>query len=149
MIINKTGDLLKSDCQLIAHQVNVYGVMGGGIARQIAELYPGCEQKYHEYCNKHDFSFDRLQCKVYYHDNGNIIIANIFSQMEAPKNGTLTDYEALKIGLKLTKQFAKKFNLTIGIPHGIGCGIAGGDWNIVHNILKEVYTYYDITVYRL
>ena len=31
------GDLLKSGCDIICHQVNEYGVMGAGIAKQIKE----------------------------------------------------------------------------------------------------------------
>ena len=51
MIINKTGDLLKSDCDIIVHQVNVNGIMGGGIARQIAEQNPILLQDYEYHCN--------------------------------------------------------------------------------------------------
>lgn len=36
MITNKNGDLLKSeDCIVIVHQVNILGIQGGGIAKQI------------------------------------------------------------------------------------------------------------------
>jgi hypothetical protein len=34
------GDLLKSDCQYIAHGVNCQGVMNSGIAKQIRDKYP-------------------------------------------------------------------------------------------------------------
>ena len=39
------GDLLKSGCDIICHQVNEYGVMGAGIAKQIKEKYPKALEK--------------------------------------------------------------------------------------------------------
>ena len=46
MISYHNGDLLKSGCDIICHQVNLQGVMGGGIARQIANKYPDVEKSY-------------------------------------------------------------------------------------------------------
>lgn len=38
MITHHNGDLLKSGCDIICHQVNLQGIMGGGLAKQIAAL---------------------------------------------------------------------------------------------------------------
>ena len=27
----------------------------------------------------------------------------------------------------------------MGIPYGLGCGLAGGDWNVVYNIINDVF----------
>lgn len=70
---------------------------------------------------------------------------NIFSQ----KENFDTDYEAMKIALEEIKQYAKDFKLSICMPYGIGCGIANGDWNIVYKIIEEVFSDYDVTLYRL
>lgn len=34
------GNLLESDCDIICHQTNTLGIMGGGIALQIKNKYP-------------------------------------------------------------------------------------------------------------
>ena len=39
--------------------------------------------------------------------------------------------------------------LSVAIPYGIGCGIANGDWNKVYKIIEEVFSDYDVTLYRL
>lgn len=70
---------------------------------------------------------------------------NMFSQ----KENFDTDYEAMKIALEEIKQYAKDFKLSICMPYGIGCGIANGDWNIVYKIIEEVFSDYDVTLYRL
>ena len=40
------GDLLTCDANILAHQVNCMGVMGGGIAKQVKEKYPVAFDKY-------------------------------------------------------------------------------------------------------
>lgn len=32
---------------------------------------------------------------------------------------------------------------TLGVPHGIGCGLAGGDWNLVYGILDRIFGHDD------
>ena len=46
MISYHEGDLLKSNCDVICHQVNLQGVMGGGLALQIARKFPQVEHEY-------------------------------------------------------------------------------------------------------
>lgn len=40
------GDALNTDCDILCHQVNLQGVMGGGIAKQIAQRFPNVESEY-------------------------------------------------------------------------------------------------------
>lgn len=70
---------------------------------------------------------------------------NMFSQ----KENFDTDYEAMKVALEEIKKYAKEFKLSIAIPYKIGCGIANGDWNKVYKIIEEVFSDYEITLYRL
>ena len=46
-IIN--GDLLKSSCIYIAHQVNCMGKMNSGVAKQIRETYPTVFKEYQDF----------------------------------------------------------------------------------------------------
>jgi len=60
-----------------------------------------------------------------------------------------TDYEEMKKALKYIKLWASNNNLTIAMPYKIGCGIANGDWNKVYKIIEEIFSDYDIVLYRL
>ena len=60
-------------------------------------------------------------------------------------NGTLTDYEAVRKCFEFVKPYAQ-FQ-PIHIPYQYGCGIAGGDWNIVVKIITDVLP--DATIYIL
>ena len=36
----------------------------------------------------------------------------------------------------------------IGFPYKIGCGLAGGDWNVVESIINEIFKDYKVEIYK-
>lgn len=152
------GDLIKSHCDIICHQVNCQGVMGAGIAKQIKETYPDVfdwyRDQYKSGNNKlgnidfvHTFSDEFISTDIYIPTDR--FVVNMYAQDEyANRNICNTNYEAFrecckKIKTKLknvSKIFGKKeSDYIIGFPYNIGCGLAGGDWNIVSKILEEEF----------
>lgn len=144
MLINKTGDILKATENIICHQVNENGVMGAGLALQIAKKYPQVKKEYKEFCNQFkDILYGQYQvCKVESHK----YIANCFTQ----KN-FVTDLEDIRLVFSGLLETCKLNNLTIAIPYKYGCGIAHGDWNKVTDILDKLSNEFnvDISIYRL
>lgn len=133
MISYHKGDLLESQCDIIAHQVNLQGVMGGGLARQIAEKYPQCEEEYKCYCKDKKSKIGKV---YFYMTKTDPIIANCFSQEE----NFDTNYEAVKKCFEEIKDCAIKIKCkTIGIPKNYGCGIANGNWQKVEQIFKDIF----------
>lgn len=129
MIKELKGNLLDSNCDVICHQVNLQGVMGGGLALQIATKYPHCEKEYKEYCKK--YNGDLLGRVCFYEIKDFKYIANCFSQNE----DFTTNYKWLEYCVNMIYEFAKKHYLRyVGIPKNYGCGIAKGDWNRVKAI---------------
>lgn len=134
MVSYHKGDLLKSDCNVICHQVNLQGVMGGGIAKQIAEKYPDCEKAYSDYSKNYGDQNTRstvYMCKV----GEKKWIANCYSQSLFYD----TVYNWVKKCFNSVKEFAEKNNYSVGLPYRYGCGIANGDWDIVSQIIEEVF----------
>ena len=134
MVSYHKGDLLKSDCNVICHQVNLQGVMGGGIAKQISEKYPDCEKAYNDYSKNYGDQNTRstvYMCKV----GEKKWIANCYSQSLFYD----TVYDWVKKCFNSVKDFAEQNNYSVGLPYKYGCGIAHGDWNIVSNIIEEVF----------
>ena len=142
-IIN--GDILNCTEDIIVHQVNVAGVMGGGIALQLAKKYEKLEETYAEFCEMYDNDYNKLKGKVFKVMLKGKFIMNMFSQ----KENFDTDYESMKVALEEVKEYAKSYNLSIAIPYGIGCGIANGDWNTVLSIIDKVFKNYKVTLYKL
>lgn len=151
MIIN--GDLLNAKEDIIVHQVNTIGVMGAGIALQIKKKYPIVYQKYTKLIGQTDVREDLMGCcqiiSVGNRGKDNIkYVANIYGQLDIGRNKQQTDYNALSKSLEELFSFAKKNQLTVALPYNIGCGLAGGDWNVVSRLISEAADDYPYTLYR-
>lgn len=147
MLINKTGDILKATEDIICHQVNIDGVMGGGLAKQIASTYPNVEQEYKMFCLMLKHNYDGLRGKYYPVQIGTQEIFNCFTQ----KPNFDTDYDALKICFAKVLKYAKEHNKSVCMPYKYGCGIANGNWEEVETILRSLSGMYDvdISIYKL
>lgn len=132
MISYHTGDLLESGCDIICHQVNLQGIMGGGLAYQIAQKYPECEKAY-----KNAVRTRNMRGGVTLFKLGNAPwIGNCFSQ----NYDFSTNYEWLKKCFLAIKQFSEDNKLkTVGVPYCYGCGIAYGVWDKVKAIFEEIF----------
>lgn len=113
MIKIKTGNILNCSEDIIVHQVNVQGIMGGGVAKQLALQYPGLEKEYSEFCKLYSNDYKQLKGQVFKIMLKGKFIMNMFNQ----KENFDTDYEAMKEALKKVKQYAKYFKLSIAIPY--------------------------------
>ena len=152
----KRGNLLQSDCNIICHQVNCQGVMGAGIAKQIRNKYPEMYSQYHKECA----SITNLLGKTHLYEVGeNKYIANMYAQNEIyPMGVRHTDYDAfvqcceeLRDQVKILMENNPSVHYKIGFPYNIGCGLAGGNWNIILGILCDIFLYkeYDVEIWKL
>lgn len=134
---------------VVCHQVNCQGVMGAGLAKQVKTRFPSVFDAYLEKCMAANSSSDLLGsvqfCSVL-NDVG-YIVANIFGQNMYGRTGCYTDYGALKNTLET---IAKVFpNDTIRIPYKMGCGLAGGDWETVENIIQTTLRNQTVEIWML
>jgi len=150
------GNILNADEDIIGHQVNCKGVMGAGLTKQIRNTYPHVYDDYKTLCentkNKSSL-LGHVQCvKINKDEIFGKIIANIFAQEKYGRNSVHTNYTALREGLeKLRALVTSKhfYNKSIALPYYIGCGLAGGDWNEVYGIIEDVFSDYEVTLYKL
>lgn len=149
------GNLLESDCHVIIQQCNCFATQGAGIAKQIVRLYPSvldADRKYHLPIG----SRERLGHTSHVWvdgPHGRLLVINLYGQHRYGK-GLMTEYDAFKRGLRSIMARLNKAgygNLKIGMPFGIGCGNAGGDWSVVFEIIKDVSNEFnrDIYLYKL
>lgn len=143
------GDLIKlaasGEFDAIIHQANCFKTMGSGIAGLIASAFPMAqradlrdvrnpEQRLGGYSWAVDENWDRTR---------SVIIGNLYGQFHP---GPCTDYSALH---SACSSFAKSPVMMcvdkIGLPM-IGCGIGGGDWDIVSEIIEETFKDFDLTL---
>ncbi len=134
----------------IAHGCNCHGIMGSGIAPQIADAFDNVREADHDESEIPLHSKDRLgwltlaeSCE----DNVPHVL-NLYTQFNtaARKGELVVDYEAIrKVFSFIEEVFAEAVaegtalpakNL-LGIPQ-IGAGLAGGDWDTIASIINEV-----------
>lgn len=135
------GNLLDSNAGIILHQVNLQGVMGSGVAFQIARRFPDAEREYLNFENKSlgEVNFAKIGPKNW--------VGNCFSQ----RVNFDTDYKALRECLRKVKRFMRQNNISeVAIPYNFGCGIANGDWEEVSKIFLHTFDEKGITlsIYR-
>ena len=138
-----TGNLLDSDAPIIAHQVNCEGVMGAGVAKYIREKYFDIMITYSKWCK--NYTTQSLLGKVLdYFTDTNQIIVNCFAQAKTG-SGRMTNYEAFYTCLENLKDEADYygdcygFEHRIAFPYKIGCGLGGGDWEVILAMIKSVF----------
>lgn len=148
------GDLLYATENVIAHQVNTCGVMGGGVAYYIRKKYPNVYQQYVKTCNEVKDRKSLLgQCQICNTGNDRQFVANLFGQLDFGTDKVQTNYAALtdafeRLDSQLSMLELRK-PMSVAIPYGIGCGLGGGDWNVVFKIIEETLKFREVTIYRL
>ena len=147
-VVVQSGDIFTGYVNIIGHQVNCQGVMGKGIASIVRSDYP---KAYDEYIGYSKANKGNLLGNAQIVKCGGKYICNLYSQeyYGNDKTKVYTSYEALKKSLTILKDYAKSKGLVVGLPYGIGCGLANGDWNTVYNIIKEVFSDYYVIIYRI
>lgn len=157
---------------VIAHGCNCFCTMGAGIAPQMAKAFE-CD-KYTLESKAYGGDINKLgsidyriigrgplgdgECKLlshdltletapmrYSHSRFFFAVVNCYTQYGLrPDNGTpALDYNALSLCLKKMNHIFK--GKRIGLPQ-IGCGLAGGDWGIVKELIKFQLKDCDVTV---
>lgn len=150
MITIVEGNILDAKENVIAQQVNCMGIIGSGLAKQIRNKYPEIFQYYSNFVINNGKLKCLGECQMVLVDNKkNKYVANLFGQYNYGRDKQPTDYDALSSALIKLKNYCKEFNLSISIPYQLGCGLAGGDWDIVYGIIEEVFNDYDATIYKL
>lgn len=137
------GDLLTfpNGINTIAHSCNTRNIMGGGIAAKIKKFYP---EAYEADTNASKTKENQLGyfsfCKLNSDSKKRII--NLYTQQEIGQE-RMVDYEAFYKSIDYLQRAINSCNncqdYVLGFPFGISCGLAGGSWNIILAMLKEVF----------
>lgn len=140
------GDITETELKQIAHGVNCQNKMGSGVAKALYSKFPEVKTEYHrwiEHQKKSYFDFEPKHllgqsCMVQDKDKE---IFNCFTQLQYGYDGKkYVSYSAIIKCFEELVYFHNSGQLIdnkIAIPK-IGCGLAGGDWYIVEQLINEV-----------
>lgn len=132
--------------KIIVHICNDIGGWGKGFVMAISKKWKKPENQYREWFRSKDgFELGKVQFVQVEED---LWVANLIGQHKINKdeNGNAPiRYDAIEDGLNKIALFAKENNATIHMPR-IGCGLAGGKWEIIEPIILETLSENNIEV---
>lgn len=148
------GDLVKAcllgEVDAAAHQCNCFCRMGRGIAPQFAKAFPDLE-RVDSQTKRGDR--DKMGGLTFIYDG--VLIANLYGQYHWNALPVNTDYQALDTALWSFRSLIDAINLfsenkieTIGFPK-LGCGLAGGDWSKVSQLIDSNFSDMKVFIYTL
>ena len=144
----------------IAHSCNTRMIMGGGIAKQIKNRYPQAYQADVNYIsNEYDDSgqyihplgnFSKAEVSSKFLPNNKGYIYNMYTQAGIGDDSRQVHYEKFWQALNNIEKDLYKMNTdkdqydgsappVLGLPHGISCGLAGGNWGIIKAMINDIF----------
>lgn len=144
MVTIKKGDLLKAKETVIAHQVNCCGI-AGGLAADIFKKWPYAKKDYTDL-------IQRIPGKILFgmayftgQQKDGHIICNLFGQYNP---GADYNPQRLEQALEQLGNYARARNVSVALPYKLSCGICGGDWDEVQQIIERTMDGVDCVIYR-
>ena len=137
------NDILKVTEGIIVQQVNCQGVMGCGIALAIRRKWPEVYTAYRKKVRDAQLKLitqELLGDAQLVNIGKDLYVANIFAQYRYGRDKRYTDYESFIICLVqlLVQRSGNCPGLDIYFPYKIGCGNAGGDWDMIKGIIENL-----------
>ena len=126
-------DIFDVTTGIIVHQCNNQGKMGAGIALEIRKRFPIV---YEKYTQAHKMKKLHLGLAQLINVSEGLVVCNLIGQDKYGWGKNFTDYKALTNGLRILKSFSAAKKLQVYIPYKMSCGLAGGDWDKVLEIIE-------------
>lgn len=133
--------------KIIVHICNDVGGWGKGFVMALSKRWPEPEASYRQwYKTKENFELGQVQfVKI----KENLWVANLIGQHKLNKdeNGhPPIRYEAIETGLHHVAAYATSIQASVHMPR-IGCGLAGGSWDIIEPIISRTLINKETHVY--
>jgi O-acetyl-ADP-ribose deacetylase (regulator of RNase III) len=132
------GDIIQfakdGNCDVVVHGCNCFCTMGAGLAPQMANAF-GCDKFELEGIDHSgdETKLGKIDWQVV-NENG-LIAVNAYTQYRIGYKAV--SYQGIEMCMRaINKEFKGK---KVALPL-IGCGLAGGDWNIVKRIIETELT---------
>jgi O-acetyl-ADP-ribose deacetylase (regulator of RNase III) len=139
------GDITETELKHIAHGVNCQNQMHSGVAKALFTKWPGVKEQYHAYMNSlnekgrkpEDYlgtPMDAVEVEP------GKFVHNLFTQLNYGYDGArYVNYNAVVTSLKF---ITYKLDTPLAIPK-IGCGVAGGSWLFMEQLLLDAFVQYE------
>jgi len=141
MIEIVTGDILEAKCDAIVNPVNCVGVMGAGLARAVANRWPGILPDYKDACRNGSLVLGSVHVSLLgariKHKQKPWAIINFPTKLHwrnsSTQAGIQSGLDAL-VNLLERGQHGRLIN-SLAVP-ALGCGLGGLEWSVVRPMIE-------------
>jgi O-acetyl-ADP-ribose deacetylase (regulator of RNase III) len=135
---SRRGDLIAlaqaGDFDVIVHGCNCFCTMGAGIARGIAQHFPEALAADRATERGNQGKLGSISCAEVQRGDLQLTVVNAYTQFDWRGTGRKADYDAIRSCFaEIAQRFAGQ---RIGYPM-IGAGLAGGDWQVIAQIITD------------
>jgi len=143
---------------IIPHVCNNIDAFGAGFAAAVTKHYPVAKENYHllglNFLKKNLGYVQFVEVAKDPHYGHKLIIANMIAQngIINNKNPRPLNYFSLCKSMNLVKQYIQS---NFGVENKVqihtpkfGCGLAGGDWKFIYNLIEDIWTNLEIFIYN-
>lgn len=141
---------------IVPHVCNNINLFGAGFAAAVAKHYPIVKENYHLLNGKQSLGYTQFVVvasnKEYDHK---LVFANMIAQngVVGNSNHRPLNYAALVKSMLLVNQFIQQ-NFDQNNPVQIhspkfGCGLAGGNWNFIEDLISDIWSKQSIFIYDI
>jgi O-acetyl-ADP-ribose deacetylase (regulator of RNase III) len=137
----KTGDATEptgGGIKIIVHVCNDIGAWGRGFVLAISKRWSEPERRYRAWhAGKEGQSLALGQVQLV-QVSESVWVANLIGQRDIRESNGAPPvrYDAIRTGLQKVALEARRLHASVHMPR-IGCGLAGGDWQVVGKIVEE------------
>lgn len=147
------GDLLDAfdngEVNVIGHCCNAQGKMNSGIAKSIRERYPIVYNRYMRFYKQDGLKTgDIIGATIGWESDRKIIFNLIGQEFYGYDGKKYLDDEAFEVCLESMSMKIRPTDI-IGFPYSMGCDRAGGDWEVVYDMISRVFEKHQVKIYRL
>lgn len=131
--------------KIIAHVCNNIGAWGAGFVLAISKRWSEPEREYRSMSS----TKRKLGNVQFVPVETDIVVANMIGQENIKANDygvPPVRYSAIKICLERVLSLAKSMNASIHMPR-IGCGLAGGQWEIMEQVIIAASKNFDTKIF--
>ncbi|QDT90363.1 macro domain-containing protein [Gimesia algae] len=134
--------------KIIAHVCNDLGGWGKGFVLAISKRWPEPEAEYRQWHRdraQNNFALGEIQL---INVEKYIWVANMIGQrgMKIGSKGPPVRYPAIEQSLKSVADKARELSASVHMPR-IGCGLAGGKWDMIEPLIEQTLCTAEIKVY--
>lgn len=134
------GNIFSSPAEVIVNPVNVFGVMGKGLAAEFKRRYPAMFKRYKKFCDNKSFSVGQLF--ISREADYSVLL---FPTKKHWRGGSKLEY--VEAGLKkFVDTYGQKGINSIAFPK-LGCGYGGLKWEDVRPLMEKYLRELPIDIY--